>query len=57
MLRAATMPEPAHQRLVFSDDLHAIDAEVEIVLACFAGPLVTTSGQVISGAGSPGQQV
>ncbi len=38
--------------------LHAVDAEVEVVLAPPPlGPLVTTSGQVISGAGSPGQQV
>ena len=37
--------------------LHAVDAEVEVVLARLPGPLVTTSGQVISGAGSPGQQV
>ena len=38
--------------------LHAVDAEIEVVLARRRdGPLVTTSGQVISGAGSPGQQV
>ena len=58
MLRAAAMLQPAHDGLVLAQHLHAVDAEIEIVLArCRDGPLVTTSGQVISGAGSPGQQV
>src|SRR5207302_4049875 len=33
MLRAAAMPEPTHQRRVAPGHLHAVDAEVESVLA------------------------
>ncbi len=58
VLRPAAMPQPAHQGRVAAGHLHAVDAEVEAVLARRAsGPCVTTSGQVISGAGSSGQQV
>jgi hypothetical protein len=58
VLRAAAVLQPAHQRGVLARHLHAVDAEVEVVLLrCPSAPCVTTSGQVISGAGSPGQQV
>ena len=62
MLRAAAVLQPAHEGAVAADHLHAVDAEIEDIAAVTSrssrrGPLVTTSGQVISGAGSPGQQV
>ena len=38
MLRAAAMLQPAHDRLVPVQHLHAVDAEIEIVLARVAGP-------------------
>ncbi len=39
MLRAAAMLEPAHERAVAALHLHAIDAEIVIVLAGFGGAL------------------
>ena len=58
---AARRRDVGSQRIkvrVAARHLHAVDAEVEAVLARPGlGPRVTTSGQVISGAGSPGQQV
>ncbi len=39
MLRAAAMPEPAHQRRVAAGHLHAVDAEVERILPRRARPL------------------
>ncbi len=39
MLGAAAMGQPAHDRPVLANDLHPIDAEVEIVLAAVGRPL------------------
>ena len=57
--RAAAMLEPAQDRAVRAERLHPVDADVHSrrVVGRSSGGRVSTSGQVISGAASPGQQV